>query len=151
MRGLTSDGGDTTGSGGDTTDPGDTTGSGGDTTDPGDTTGGDDLDLGACCVDDTCIELDESTCKEDMLGVWSPGLSCDDADLECGPETGACCVEDTCYDMTFEECEESFYYHQSFQMLFDLPFYKHAVKDSGYRYYLSRHLKIENLLYYCAQ
>ena len=71
---------DTTGDPTGASDAGTTDGGG---TDGGDTDAGgtDEPELGACCVDGTCSELDYDTCK-DLLGTWWPGSGCGDPWVE---------------------------------------------------------------------
>jgi MYXO-CTERM domain-containing protein len=85
---------------------GDDTGVTGDTGDTGDTGFG--LELGACCVDGTCIDaIPEDECKS-ILGTWYGSFTCIDIGSECDtgtdPDLGACCREDECIETTAEEC-----------------------------------------------
>jgi hypothetical protein len=75
-----------------------------DTTEP-------DPDLGACCVDGTCIDaITEDECSH-TFGTWYSLSSCIDVGSECetgdpDPDLGACCVDGTCIDaITEDECK----------------------------------------------
>jgi MYXO-CTERM domain-containing protein len=61
------------------------------------TTDPDDPELGACCVDDTCINaITEDDCKHE-LGTWYGSMGCDELGAECegdpDPDHGACCLD----------------------------------------------------------
>ena len=65
--------------------------------------------IGACCVDDTCINLTPDDCE--LAGGIYSDILCESTDWECPvePEIGACCVEGddgfVCLDITQDECE----------------------------------------------
>jgi len=76
------------------------------------TTDPDDPELGACCVEDTCIDaMAEDDCKHE-LGTWYAGMDCGDLGAECegvdpDPDLGACCREDMCFDdVPEDECKD---------------------------------------------
>ena len=67
-----------------------------------------DESVGACCIDGTCLEINEDKCKDEEGAWFGYGTTCNDPEVECEPvsETGACCIDGECADMTLDECWE---------------------------------------------
>lgn len=60
--------------------------------------------VGACCLEDLCVQLTQAACME-AAGTWH-GANVDCEKVQCTFETGACCYGSFCLLMTEWECGE---------------------------------------------